>query len=245
MRETATGATTAREKSRSVDLAPTRRAFLRMGGVATASTLSLGAVSTATAQGVEYDGWFDDVQNFSGETVDARGQDRVTVEVGADGNGGTYAFSPPAIRIDPGTTVNFEWVSNTHNVLPESVPEGASWEGHSTVDDAGTTYEHVFEQRGSYTYYCAPHRALGMKGAVVVGDVGLSGGGGSGGPSLGTPELTIGAVLLASVAFIGGTIFGSRLRERDVSDAGLTVLVLSLIGVLAIVVVVSKLIWGW
>ncbi|MEF8790613.1 MAG: twin-arginine translocation signal domain-containing protein, partial [Haloarculaceae archaeon] len=65
--------------SRSDD--PTRRAFL---GAAAAGAVGAGVAATGNAaaqeSGVDFGGWFDDVDNFDG-VVDARGQGEVTVEV--------------------------------------------------------------------------------------------------------------------------------------------------------------------
>ncbi|MEF8815079.1 MAG: halocyanin domain-containing protein [Halovenus sp.] len=112
--------------------------------------------------------WFDGVDNYDGTTADRTGEGEVTVTVGAEGNGGTFAYDPPAVRISVGTAVAFEWVSETHNVVVESQPEGANWEGSETIEDDGFSYAHTFETSGSYKYYCEPHLSLGMKGAIVV-----------------------------------------------------------------------------
>jgi halocyanin-like protein len=149
---------------------PTRRAFLG-GTVAAAGLAAAGTAGTASAQegGVDFGGWFDDVDNYDG-VVDARGQSEVTVDVGAQGNGGAFAFGPAAIRVDPGTTVIWEWTGEggQHNVLTE---EGVEL-GSELTAEAGFTFEHTFEEEGVTTYYCQPHLSLGMKGAVVVGDQG-------------------------------------------------------------------------
>jgi halocyanin-like protein len=148
---------------------------------ATGGALAAGAATgTASAQGPDYGGWFSDVSNFDGTTVDKTGRDEVTVTVGADGNNGTFAYAPPAVKISPGTTVLFEWVSDTHNVVVESQPDGADWSGHEPIEDTGFSFESTFETKGIYTYFCQPHKSLGMKGAIVVDD---SGGGGGGGGS--------------------------------------------------------------
>jgi halocyanin-like protein len=147
----------------------TRRSVLRGGAAAGVTALGAGAAGgPAAAQGGDYDGWLSDVDNYDGTTVDATGQDAVEVEVGAQGNGGTFAFAPPAVRVSPGTTVTFTWTSNTHNVLVEDQPEGAGWEGYEPIENTGFTYEHTFETLGVYKYYCEPHLSLGMKGVVVV-----------------------------------------------------------------------------
>jgi halocyanin-like protein len=166
-----------------------RRTVLRAAGTGlAAATLGAGVSGSAVAQsgGPDYGDWFSDVGNFDG-TVDRTGQSEVTVDVGVDANGGPYGFGPAAIRVDPGTKVVFDWVSDTHNVLPEEQPSGAGWEGHETIENSGFSYEHTFETEGVYKYYCQPHLALGMKGAIVVGGSG-GGGGGGGGGSVGEPD---------------------------------------------------------
>ncbi|MFB6092551.1 MAG: halocyanin domain-containing protein [Haloquadratum sp.] len=168
-----------------------RRGVLR-AAAGSATAVAAGTAATGVAAAQDYGGWFTSsakggaVGNYDGTTVDKTGQDEVTIEVGSQGNGGTFAFSPPAVRISSGTTVTFKWVSNTHNVLVESQPDGADWQGHETIENQGFTYTHTFETKGIYKYYCQPHLALGMKGAIVVrpssGGAGGDGGGGGGVP---------------------------------------------------------------
>ena len=112
----------------------------------------------------DFGGWFDDVENYDG-VVDETGASEVTVNVGAQGNGGNFAFDPAAIRIDSGTTVVWEWTGqgSFHDV----VAEDGSFESEQT-DEEGHTFEHTFEESGTYEYACTPHKAMGMKGAVVV-----------------------------------------------------------------------------
>jgi halocyanin-like protein len=191
-----------------------RRVLQTAAGTAAAAATGAAVSGSAAAQdgeGVpaEYDGWFTgdarggEVQNYDGTTTDRTGQSEVTLTVGADGNGGTFAYEPPALRISPGTTVTFDWVSDTHNVLVESQPEGAGWEGHDPIEDTGFSFSHTFEAEGVYTYYCDPHLSLGMKGAIVVGPAPAGGdgqpdgaaGGGGGGPPLWVTGLAGGALL--------------------------------------------------
>jgi len=161
-----------------------RRNVLRTalaGGVAAAAGGAAAAPAAAQSSG-GLEEWFSNVDNYDG-VVDETGSDSVTVEVGTQANGGAYGFGPAAVRIDPGATVTWEWTGNggSHNVVAEG---DASFESE-LVGDAGYTFEHTFEEAGVYRYACTPHKALGMKGAVVVGDaeVGESGGGGSSGTS--------------------------------------------------------------
>ncbi|ELZ44376.1 halocyanin domain protein [Halorubrum californiense DSM 19288] len=167
-----------------------RRGFFRAGaaGAAVAAGVAAGS-GTAVAQ---YDGWLEGVSNYDG-THDYRGQDEVTVEVGAGENG--LRFGPAAILIDPGATVVWEWTGagGGHNV----VADDGTFDSGSAVAEEGTTFEHTFEDAGdgdSFNYYCGPHQSVGMKGVVAVGSVdddlvdpqaegGDGGDGGSGGPA--------------------------------------------------------------
>jgi len=211
----------------------TRRSALQTAaGTVAAGVTGAAAAGTAAAQnGVDYGGWFGsdtggETQNFDG-TVDQTGQSSITVEVGAEGNGGPYAFAPAAVRVDPGTTITFEWVSDTHNILIEEQPSDAGWGGVEAIENSGFSHEHTFETEGIYKYYCQPHLALGMKGAIVVGGSGgggggdggdgggeAAGGGGGGGEAAGagsSPALTLafrlvgGAVVAALAVVIGVT----------------------------------------
>lgn len=90
------------------------------------------------------------------------------VEVGPDRR---LVFSPGTeapLEVTAGTTVTWVWRSNTHNVVVDRQPDGASWEGHEEIEDEGFTYEHAFSVLGEYRYVCTPHASAGMTGEVVV-----------------------------------------------------------------------------
>ncbi|MEM4779959.1 MAG: halocyanin domain-containing protein [Halalkalicoccus sp.] len=146
-----------------------RREFMTAAGVAGAATAAgaTGAVGTAAAQEEEPD-WDEFVTDAGGydTTEDLRGEEEVTVEVGA---GDGLQFGPAAIWVDPGTTVIWEWTGEGggHNVA--SV-DGEEYESETT-DEAGFTFEHTFEEDGQLnTYQCDPHTAQDMHGGVAVGD---------------------------------------------------------------------------
>lgn len=119
----------------------------------------------ALANEPDYKGWFDGVDNYDG-TCDMRGQEPVTVTVGAKGNHAHWGFSPAAVAITPGTTVVWEWTGKggAHDVASE---KGVFASGEP-IDEAGHTFEHTFDSPGVYKYYCTLHEAMGMKGAVFV-----------------------------------------------------------------------------
>jgi len=156
---------------------PDRRSFIRAIGAVTVT----GAVAGCSGGGGNDDStpsgssgdvpeavssYLSETGNFDGTLTDETDSDSVTVEVGADGNGGAFAFAPAAITISTGTTVTWEWTGegSEHNVVAE---EGADFESESTMEE-GFTFEQTFEESGVVTYYCGPHDALGMRGALVV-----------------------------------------------------------------------------
>ncbi|TQQ83623.1 halocyanin domain-containing protein [Halonotius terrestris] len=110
----------------------------------------------------DYEGWFEDVDNYE-QTRNLTGQDSVTISVGAGDNG--LRFDPPAIAVDAGTTIVWEWTGEGggHNVAGEN----REFESE-TVTEGGHTYEQTVSETGIVKYFCTPHRALGMKGAIVV-----------------------------------------------------------------------------
>lgn len=112
------------------------------------------------------DEWVVASGNFDGTVVDRTGTDTAAVSVGVEGNGGTFAFGPPAVRVDAGTTVEWEWVeeSGPHTVVFEDVDAGST----EVYAEPGVHVEHTFETPGTYLYACEPHESLGMRGAVVV-----------------------------------------------------------------------------
>nr|WP_135806615.1 halocyanin domain-containing protein [Halorussus marinus] len=193
----------------------TRRDFLKGAATATAATVGAGAAAGgATAQSdADLSAWFEDVGNYDG-VVDETGSDEVTISVGAQGNGGGFAFGPAAVRVDPGTTVVWEWTGDggSHNV----VAENGDFESELT-DETGHTFEHTPEESGIVTYACSPHKTMGMKGALVVGDVEIGGASESGGllgSVLGDPWTAAagGSILLGLLSPIA---FAALLFGRD------------------------------
>lgn len=151
-----------------------RRTFIGTAAVATTGVLAGcggdgGGESTATASGddvpSEVSEYLSETTNFDGSVADETGSDSVSVDVGAEGNGGNFAYAPAAISVDTGTTVTFVWTGEgqEHNV----VHEDGDFESEQTAED-GFEFEYTFESAGNYLYYCTPHESLGMKGAVIV-----------------------------------------------------------------------------
>ncbi|MFC7135237.1 MULTISPECIES: halocyanin domain-containing protein [Salinibaculum] len=161
-----------------MDQQRTRRQYLLgVGSLGIAALAGCSGGSAATPSGTprptltadaSFDGWLATTTNFDGSVVDARDQAETTVTVGALGNGGSRAYAPAAIAVDPGTTVVWEWTGNggAHDVVS---PGGAF--RSEIYYEAGPHFEHTFESEGVYEYYCTPHQRVGMKGVVAVGSI--------------------------------------------------------------------------
>lgn len=158
----------------------TRRGVLKRGaGAVAAGGAAAAAVGPASAQGDLYEGYLSETSNFDGTTVDATGMDTVTVNVGAvDG----FKFDPPAVLIDPGTTVQWSWTGEggAHNVYHDDqsdLVDEQVFESGDPVLEEGVNYDFTFEEShaGFHPYVCQPHRAQGMKGVIVVGEDNVQG----------------------------------------------------------------------
>jgi plastocyanin len=166
-----------------------RRDFLRTAsGVAGATAAAAPAVAQEeTTEGEDGGGDGGDGTTTSGDGGGGGGGTE-TVAVGPDGN---FVFRPGTdqpLYITPGTTVQWVWESDTHNIVVDSQPDDAEWEGHETIEDTGFEYEHTFEVPGEYHYYCEPHRSTGMVADLVVNESGQPPGGGGGGGGEVDPE---------------------------------------------------------
>ena len=181
----------------------TRRGLLKTGSAAAVGLGAAGATGSAAAQADAYGGYLEDEGTWGGTTVDATGVEEPRLDVGAPGNGGNLAFGPAAILVEPDTTVVWEWTGegSQHNVVSEE----DNFESE-LAEEEGFTFEQTFSEEGVHQYYCAPHRGLGMKGVIVVGEENVEtdlvsiGGGGD---SLRASAIWAGAAVFGTVALIG------------------------------------------
>ncbi|WP_198662063.1 halocyanin domain-containing protein [Halorussus litoreus] len=209
-------------ESRSLERAVSRRTMLRGAALGTAAVATAPAVGdlAAAQSGGDLGSWFEGVSNYDG-VVDRTGESEVTVKVGASGNNGNFAFGPAAVRVDPGTTVVWEWTGqgSIHNVSAED----GSFESEQT-DEEGFTFEQTFDEAGVTKYVCTPHATMGMRGAVVVGDVEVGGSASSSDGSSSESEGGLASQFTTGQLAIGGSIlagllsplaFGLVLFKRD------------------------------
>lgn len=168
-----------------------RRGFLR---ASTGAAAASGLVGTAAAQ---ENGNETDSGSGSGGDLPGAG----TTETVVVAPGGEFVYEPAELQILPGTTVNFVWEGDGHNVVPGSTPEGATWEGKGEAGvlfDSGTEYSHTFETLGTYEYVCTPHESVGMVGSIeVVEEISTPE------PAQGPPEIPDPAKVLGLAGTIG------------------------------------------
>jgi plastocyanin len=91
-----------------------------------------------------------------------------------------YYFDPIGLFVKPGETVTWVIESGSHTSTAYSkengtvtrIPEGAtSWKS-GFLNKQGATFEHTFEVKGTYDYFCLPHKSMGMIGRLVVDEPG-------------------------------------------------------------------------
>ena len=72
-----------------------------------------------------------------------------------------YSFGPKTVTISKGDKVIWKNKAGSHTVTFNNGSFDKSISGDDRVS-------RKFTQRGTYRYYCRPHKSLGMKGKVVV-----------------------------------------------------------------------------
>ncbi len=102
-----------------------------------------------------------DAASSDDQAADNGGSESHTVQARAT------AFDPVAIRINPGDKVRWTNMGG-HNVNFEegNIPEGAE----AFVSSLGDNVSRTFDEEGIYLYKCDPHFAMGMVGAIIVGE---------------------------------------------------------------------------
>lgn len=168
---------------------PTRRQFLSSTGVATTAGIAgcldvqEEADEVDTVPGSKHpaiDEWLTETtvgaaaDTYDGTILDWTGRNAVTIDVGAPGNGGPFAFDPPAVVVTLGTDVRFSWTGdgNPHNV--DADPDEQIGRSNYTftsgepVDGEGVKYTISLNKEGTANYHCDRHLDVGMKGGIAV-----------------------------------------------------------------------------
>jgi len=156
------------------------------GSTSPAATATTGANGIATFNGVapgSYEVEVDPPAGLSlgqGEqarksvTVTSNQTARVDFNLTEDGDGSdvveitltsSFTFSPAQVTISSGTTVR--WV-NGASIFHTITPDGHSEWNRATMNQVGETFEHTFENPGTFPYFCEPHQSAGMTGTITV-----------------------------------------------------------------------------
>jgi plastocyanin len=190
------------------DSAVSRRGFLRVAAGAGAASGVVGAAAAQEETPTTTPDGNTTATTASNETATPGSEETATPGGGGGGSeevivgpGGNLVYEPEDLQVTPGTTVNFVWDSDGHNVVPDSQPEGADWDGTgdaSQLFDTGYEYSHTFETLGTYEYVCTPHASAGMVGTIeVVESISTPA------PASGPPEIPDSAKTLGIAATIG------------------------------------------
>src|SRR3954447_7047129 len=85
-----------------------------------------------------------------------------TVTVGPQGQ---MRFTPSAVTIPAGDTIQWTWGSNNHSTTSGSGTPNGLW--NSGVLSQGSNYSRQFTTPGTFPYYCTVHGAS-MNGTITV-----------------------------------------------------------------------------
>lgn len=91
----------------------------------------------------------------------------VEVQMGAS-SGPPLQFVPNTVTVSTGDTV--KWINNKfspHNVVFQG-SSAAKLSHKQLVFKPGESFATKFDEPGTYTYFCQPHRSAGMVGKVIV-----------------------------------------------------------------------------
>lgn len=110
--------------------------------------------------------WLSATSNYTGDIQDLRSEDQVDVQVGTESENGNFSFSPPAIRIQTGTEVFWQWTGRggAHNVQARR----GQFRSGNPREGGGISFTHTFDETGMYLYECEVHTNFGMRGAIIV-----------------------------------------------------------------------------
>lgn len=127
---------------------------------------------TGAAESAAEPGMGADSGSMADETADGAAADSGNNQGGGNSHTVTArstAFDPVVVKIKPGDSVNWTNMSG-HNVHFEkgNIPDGVE----PYQSPLGDNINRTFDKEGLYLYKCDPHFAMGMVGAIIVGEPG-------------------------------------------------------------------------
>jgi len=96
----------------------------------------------------------------------------VTIQVQV-GQGGTLAFNPANVTINPGDVINWHWNTGIHTTTSGIFGEGPNGIWDAPIDVSNQNFSRAFSVSGIYPYYCSVHGAF-MTGQITVGTTSCS-----------------------------------------------------------------------
>lgn len=156
-----------------------RRRFVA-GVAGTGLSLGLAGCSSSSANSSESP-TESSTESGGGSSSGEEWEQTSTVEMTDD-----LVFAPKRIEVEAGTTVTWKTVGSIgHSVTAyeDEMPDGAEYWASGDFDSEkaandgypdkgnvteGNSFEHTFEAKGTYKYYCIPHEMNGMVGYVKV-----------------------------------------------------------------------------
>ena len=79
--------------------------------------------------------------------------------------GGKKSFK---LTVPVGDSLRFVWVSGSHDVVNSRAPAGFKRVSAPAVTSSRPPLTIKMTKRGTYGFYCTPHRALGMTATITV-----------------------------------------------------------------------------
>lgn len=79
----------------------------------------------------------------------------------------TFIFSPDPLEVAAGTEVSFDNLDSTTHTVTAGTRDEPGGDFDASLDE-GESFVHVFDEPGTYEYFCALHSGEGMTGVVVV-----------------------------------------------------------------------------
>nr|XP_043614733.1 plastocyanin-like [Erigeron canadensis] len=100
----------------------------------------------------------------------------LAIEVLLGDNNGALVFEPANFSVASGETIVFKNnIGFPHNVVfdEDEIPSGVdaakiSMDEQDYLNAGGETYSVALTEKGTYSFYCAPHQGAGMVGKVTV-----------------------------------------------------------------------------
>ncbi|KAF8377765.1 hypothetical protein HHK36_031150 [Tetracentron sinense] len=100
----------------------------------------------------------------------------MAIEILLGGDDGSLAFVPNSFTVSAGEKIIFKNNAGfPHNIVfdPDEIPSGVdaskiSMNEEDLLNSPGETYVVILSEKGTYSFYCAPHQGAGMIGKVTV-----------------------------------------------------------------------------